>query len=176
MIIPNLNLGHPTFCVESRFCFRTVDIWIIRIDRDILLPHPTWSGPRARRVEQPAHVRAAPLQREKCAKLAQKMRAGSRIPVGTQLEKAEIGSTSGPTRRLPHLQGRGVVEGRAPARAPELDELLARRPPEPEEVHVVPGGGACAARHGGRTAITTFDCPPLAALTPTLCDTENPYT
>jgi hypothetical protein len=25
MIIPDLNLGHPTFCVESRFCFGAVD-------------------------------------------------------------------------------------------------------------------------------------------------------
>ena len=40
---------------------------------------------------------------EKGVRLAQKMQVGPCIPVGTQLYKAEIGPTSGPTWLLSHL-------------------------------------------------------------------------
>ena len=40
---------------------------------------------------------------EKGVRLAQKMRVGPRIPVGIRLERAEVGPTSGPTRRLSHF-------------------------------------------------------------------------
>jgi hypothetical protein len=28
-MIPNLNLGHPTFCVEDGFCFGAVDMYLL---------------------------------------------------------------------------------------------------------------------------------------------------
>jgi hypothetical protein len=40
---------------------------------------------------------------EKGVRLVQTMPVGPCIPVGIQLEKAEVGPTSGPTRRLSHL-------------------------------------------------------------------------
>ena len=40
---------------------------------------------------------------EKDVRLAQKTQAGPCIPVAIQLEKAEVGPTSGPTRRLSHF-------------------------------------------------------------------------
>ena len=39
----------------------------------------------------------------KGVRLAQKTQVGPRIPVGRQLEKAEGGPSSGPTRRLSHF-------------------------------------------------------------------------
>jgi hypothetical protein len=36
--------------------------------------------------------------------MAQQMQAGSCIPVGIQLEKAQVGPTSGPTWRLSHFE------------------------------------------------------------------------
>ena len=47
---------------------------------------------------------AAAAVSEKGVRLAQKMQVGPRIAVGVQLEKAEVGPTSGPTRRLSHLE------------------------------------------------------------------------
>jgi hypothetical protein len=44
---------------------------------------------------------------EKGVRLAQKMQVGPCIPVGIQLFKAEVGPTSGPTRRLSHLDDLG---------------------------------------------------------------------
>ena len=41
---------------------------------------------------------------EKGVSLAQNTQGGPCIPVGMQLRKAGVGPTSGPTRRLPHLQ------------------------------------------------------------------------
>ena len=41
---------------------------------------------------------------EEGVRLAQKMRVGPCIPVGIQQEKAEVGPTSGPTWRFPHLR------------------------------------------------------------------------
>jgi hypothetical protein len=50
------------------------------------------------------------------------MQVGPRIPVGIQLEKVEVGPSSGPTRRLRHLaagrrgldgQPRGVIDREA---------------------------------------------------------------
>jgi hypothetical protein len=49
---------------------------------------------------------------EKGVRLAQIMPVGLCIPVGIQLYKAEIGPTSGPTRRLPHLGA--ATDGRVP--------------------------------------------------------------
>jgi hypothetical protein len=42
---------------------------------------------------------------EQAVRLAQKTQVGPCIPMGVQLEKAEVGPTSGPTWRLPHLLG-----------------------------------------------------------------------
>jgi hypothetical protein len=39
---------------------------------------------------------------EKAVRLAQNMQVGPCIPAGKQLERAEVGPTSGPTWRLPH--------------------------------------------------------------------------
>ena len=41
---------------------------------------------------------------EQGVRSAQKIQAGPWIPVGIQLEKAEVGPTSGPTWRLSHLE------------------------------------------------------------------------
>jgi hypothetical protein len=59
---------------------------------------------------------------EKGVSLAQTKRAGSRIPAGTQLQNAEDGLASGPTRRLPHLDG-GEPMG-AHLRDREVEERL----------------------------------------------------
>ena len=40
---------------------------------------------------------------EKGVRLVQNMQVGPRVPAGIQLEKAEVGPTSGPTWRLSHL-------------------------------------------------------------------------
>ena len=60
----------------------------------------------------PMSTGAAPSS-EAGVRLAQKMQAGPRIPQGIQLEKAEVGPTSGPTRRLSHFGHLvvGVAEG-----------------------------------------------------------------
>ena len=50
------------------------------------------------------------MKRELC-QVAQKMQAGPCIPVGIQLEEAEVGSTSGPTCRISRFEGAGF--GRA---------------------------------------------------------------
>jgi hypothetical protein len=44
--------------------------------------------------------------REHGVRSAQEMQAGPCTPVETQLEKAEVGPTSGPAWRLPHLVAR----------------------------------------------------------------------
>jgi hypothetical protein len=51
---------------------------------------------------------------EKGVRLAQKFQAGPCIPVGIQLEKAEVGPTSGPTRRGALSHGRPSGSGRRP--------------------------------------------------------------
>jgi hypothetical protein len=58
----------------------------------------------------PMHVNCS----EQGVRLAQNMQAGPRVPAGIRLSKAEVGPTSGPTRRLPHLQRHEVpvVPGR----------------------------------------------------------------
>ena len=48
-------------------------------------------------------------ERESGVRLAQKVQVGPRIPLGTQLERAEAGPTSGPTRRLSHLLRHAVA-------------------------------------------------------------------
>jgi hypothetical protein len=56
----------------------------------------------------------------KGVRLAQNMQVGPCIPVGIQLENAEVGPISGPTRRLSHFSGRGRGRGlleAAPCRA-----------------------------------------------------------
>ena len=42
MIIPAQNLGHPYFCVESRFCFRVVDIVRLPLKTEL---HPGIGAP-----------------------------------------------------------------------------------------------------------------------------------
>ena len=46
--------------------------------------------------------RGTPLRSEKAVRLPQKIQVGPCISVGTQLNKAEVGPTSGPTWRLSH--------------------------------------------------------------------------
>jgi hypothetical protein len=53
---------------------------------------------------------------EKGVRLAQNMRICPSIPVVIQLEKAEVGPTSGPTWHLSHLVGRQLHELRLPRR------------------------------------------------------------
>jgi hypothetical protein len=64
--------------------------------------------------------------REKGVRLAQQMEVGPCIPMGTQLGKAEVGPTSGPTGCLSHL----AVRGR---RAPVALEPERLRAPSPGE-------------------------------------------
>jgi hypothetical protein len=59
-------------------------------------------SPRRAAVE-PAHVAHEDLGSEQAVRLAQKVQVGPCIPVGIQLEKAEVGPTSGPTRRPSRL-------------------------------------------------------------------------
>ena len=49
---------------------------------------------------------------EKGVRLAQKMQVGPCVPVGIQLEKTEVGPTSGPSWRLSHLPRARTVEER----------------------------------------------------------------
>jgi hypothetical protein len=63
----------------------------------------------------------ATLQPEYCSengvRLVQTMQVGPRIPVGAQLEKAEVGPSSGPTWRPPHLRARRPAAAAACPRA-----------------------------------------------------------
>jgi hypothetical protein len=59
-------------------------------------PHEKYWSEKAVRLAQKMQV----------AKLAQKVQVGPCIPVGMQLEKAEVGPTSGQTWRLSHLDPR----------------------------------------------------------------------
>ena len=54
-------------------------------------------------LEQGDHVEPAWSERERSQLCPKKLQAGLCIPVGIQLEMAEVGPTSGPTRRLSHL-------------------------------------------------------------------------
>jgi hypothetical protein len=51
----------------------------------------------------PPHHELRAIARKDAVRSAQKMQVGPCIPVGLQLEKAGVGPTSGPTRRLSHL-------------------------------------------------------------------------
>jgi hypothetical protein len=52
---------------------------------------------------------------EKGVRLAQKVQVGPcKIPVEIQLQRAAVGPTSGPTRRLPHLRAVGLQLGLCP--------------------------------------------------------------
>ena len=68
--------------------------------RGARLPHPR-VRPQLEALPQAVHLG------EKGVRLAQKLQVGPCIPVGTQLEKAEVGPASGPTWRLSHC-GRAI--------------------------------------------------------------------
>jgi hypothetical protein len=57
---------------------------------------------------------------EKCVRLAQKKQVGPCIPVGTQLQKAEVGPTSFSLGRLLHLRHGAVVVAHVYVDPPDL--------------------------------------------------------
>jgi hypothetical protein len=61
------------------------------------------------------------LESEQGVRLAQQMQVGPCIRVGIQLEKAEVGPTSGPTWRLSHL---GIADERVPDRQHVRADLM----------------------------------------------------
>ena len=64
----------------------------------------TWPAPRrARPCPPPRRFPPRGCAGARGVRLTRKMQAGPCIPAGIQLEKAGVGPTSGPTRRLSHL-------------------------------------------------------------------------
>jgi hypothetical protein len=55
---------------------------------------------------------------EKGVRLANKMQVGPRIPVGIQLQKADVGPISGPTWRLSDCCVRGLLSSARQGRSP----------------------------------------------------------
>ena len=77
---------------------------------------------------------AAPSS-EKAVRLAQKMVGGPCITVGIQLQKAEVGPTSGPTWRLSHFRAGALAVPRAAA----VHRLVQLPAPDPREAVAVRG-------------------------------------
>jgi hypothetical protein len=102
---------------------------------------------------------------EKGARLAQNMQVGPCFLVGTQLQKAEVGPTSGPTGRLPHLRRQvevlaDVSEQDGPGRAvrwrrPLRDRPLRHRPQRLERTRCQAGpeDARWLMHSGGNTAV-----------------------
>ena len=86
---------------------------------------PPRSG-RCRAVASPAvAARRTPIERG--VRLAQKAQVGPCIPVGIQLQRAEVGPSSGPTRRPPHLAV-PVVDAQHAGQLPLIERLRRAAP------------------------------------------------
>jgi hypothetical protein len=96
-----------------------------RLNRLSAGPGPSASCRRAVR----AFFARAPCLGEKGVRLAQKRQVGPWIPVETQLQKAEVGPTSGPTWRPSHFRGERLPRRHQRARPPlELRDLAVDAP------------------------------------------------